>query len=117
MIKLEILGYILQTDFQISELDIVFKGVFRFISNFIELGVQYSLNFYVCFDVDPGYSPQYTFTLRDVNDLNKFISLDCEEIFTEIKHYLISSNECDITLMRIVLERHFYRVNTNLLIM
>lgn len=37
VIKIDDLGYILQIDFRLDELDIIYKGIFRFMSGFIKL--------------------------------------------------------------------------------
>jgi hypothetical protein len=99
MISVDIFGNILKCDFQLDQLDIVLKGLFEFISNYIQLDVQYILKINVTYEVDNmGFSPTYTIKIKDINEFNKFINSDYKEILSDINldrnriKYIYSSN-------------------------
>lgn len=77
----------LKTDYSLEELDIVLKGTCKFISGFIQVGVQYRITFNLCFSVNEGRSFDHIIKLKDVNELNRFVNSDYQGILTRVNFY------------------------------
>lgn len=74
MIRIVILDNILETDFTLEQLDMVLKGLHKFAGGFIQLGVQYVLNYNLKFGYGGGHSWRRVIKYNNLNDLNDFVN-------------------------------------------
>src|SRR5690242_5729209 len=76
MIYIDIFGYTLETNLNLNVLNIDLNGLFIFLSNFIELNVNYSLNFKLVSEEDTIQTIHNFIRIKSLNGLNIFISKD-----------------------------------------
>lgn len=103
---------ILHSDFSLDDLEIVLKGLYTFIAGYIQVDVKYLLTFNFSFCENDGFSIWQEIKLKGIDDFNRFITSDYEDILSQINNpgnrvgRLCKDNGCKLISFGVSLERY-----------